>query len=111
MNDNLFGKSRQELADRVISLGHPPFHARQLFAWIYAQGLTEFSAMSNLPRSLRSDLSSRYSILHPRVEVRQTARDGTVKVLLRLSDGLGVESVFIPDRSRTTLCISSQIGC
>ena len=111
MSDNLFGKDRRELADLVVSLGHPPFHARQLFAWLYAQRRTEFSAMSNLPRPLRAALAGRYSVSHPNVELRQTSRDGTVKVLLRLSDGMAVESVYIPEKGRTTLCISSQIGC
>jgi len=111
MANNLFGRSRQELAAVVASLGHRPFHARQLFEWIYSQGRTDPSVMSNLPRSLRAALAERYVVAHPRVETRQISRDGTIKYLLRLADGMAVESVFIPEKSRTTLCISSQIGC
>jgi 23S rRNA (adenine2503-C2)-methyltransferase len=67
--------------------------------------------MSNLPLPLRSALSQRYRVGRPEVEARQQSRDGTVKYLLRLEDGKAVEAVAIPEKSRTTFCISSQIGC
>jgi 23S rRNA (adenine2503-C2)-methyltransferase len=111
MAENLFGKSRQALAEVVSEFGTKPFHARQLFAWLYSSAETDLARMSNLPRSLRAALSQRYTIAHPRVELRQTSRDATVKYLLRLEDGKAVEAVYIPEKSRVTLCISSQIGC
>lgn len=111
MSKNLYGKSRQALAEIVSELSDKAFHARQLYSWIYARAETDFSRMSNLPRPLRTALSERYCIALPRVEMRQTSRDGTVKYLLRLEDGKAVEAVYIPEKARITLCISSQIGC
>jgi len=111
MTRNLYGKSRQALAEIVSELSDKAFHARQLYSWIYARAETDFSRMSNLPRPLRTALSERYVIALPRVEMRQTSRDGTVKYLLRLEDGKAVEAVYIPEKTRITLCISSQIGC
>jgi 23S rRNA (adenine2503-C2)-methyltransferase len=111
MTTNLFGESRQALAEIVSQFSDKPFHARQLFSWIYSRTETDLSRMSNLPRPLRAALSERYVITHPRVELRQTSRDGTVKYLLRLEDGKAVEAVYIPEKTRVTLCISSQIGC
>jgi 23S rRNA (adenine2503-C2)-methyltransferase len=111
MTENLYGKSRQALAQVVSEFSDKPFHARQLFRWIYSRAETDPSRMSNLPRPLRAALSERYVIAHPRVELRQTSRDGTMKYLLRLEDGKAVEAVYIPEESRVTLCLSSQIGC
>jgi 23S rRNA (adenine2503-C2)-methyltransferase len=111
MTSNLFGESRQALAEIVSEFSDKPFHARQLFSWIYSRAETDLSRMSNLPRPLRAALSERYVISHPRVELRQTSRDGTVKYLLRLEDSKAVEAVYIPEKTRVTLCISSQIGC
>ena len=111
MTKNLFGKSRRALAEIVSEFSDRPFHARQLFSWIYARAETDLSKMSNLPLPLRAALSERHVIALPRVELRQTSSDGTVKYLLRLEDGKAVEAVYIPEKTRATLCISSQIGC
>ena len=103
--------SRQALARVVSEFSDKPFHARQLFSWIYGRAETDLAKMSNLPRSLRAYLAERFVIAHPRVELRQSSRDGSVKYLLRLEDGKAVEAVYIPEKTRVTLCISSQIGC
>jgi len=111
MVENLFGRSRRELAEILAQLTDKPFHARQLFEWIHHRGESDFSRMSNLPRSLRAALNERFMVALPKVELRQISRDGTVKYLLRLEDGKAVEAVYIPEKTRITFCISSQIGC
>jgi len=111
MQQNLYGRSLAEIQEILGPLTDKPFHARQLYGWIHARGEREFSRMSNLPLPLRSALAERYRIALPETETRQKSRDGTVKYLLRLEDGKAVEAVTIPEESRITLCISSQIGC
>jgi 23S rRNA (adenine2503-C2)-methyltransferase len=95
----------------IVERGHERFRARQLFSWIYGRGVTDFDAMTNLPRSLRTALAEEFSLTTPAVERRETSTDGTEKFLLRLNDGRHIESVFIPDTPAMTFCISTQVGC
>src|SRR4030095_555849 len=111
MTENLYGKSRRELEEILSPWSDRPFHARQLFGWIHRRGETDFSRMTDLPGRLRVELAERFHVSLPRVEQRQVSRDGAVKYLLRLQDGKGVEAVYLPEKTRATLCISSQIGC
>jgi 23S rRNA (adenine2503-C2)-methyltransferase len=87
------------------------FRARQVFAWIYRRGVTDVDAMTDLPRDLRSTLTSEFTISTPQIVSRERSSDGTEKFLLRLSDGRHIESVFIPDTPAMTFCISTQVGC
>ncbi len=89
----------------------PAFRAKQIWNWIYYRGVTDFDAMANLPKDLRALLTRHYSIDRPKVIVEQKSSDGTIKWLLAMSDGQQVETVFIPEETRGTLCISSQVGC
>jgi 23S rRNA (adenine2503-C2)-methyltransferase len=100
-----------ELEAALEARGHPRFHARQIFAWIYAKGVTHFEKMTDLSRSLRSDLTAQFRIATPSLVGRDTSSDGTVKLLLALEDGARIESVFIPDTPSQTFCISTQVGC
>ena len=109
--ENLYGMDRHALEGVVGPLCGKPFHARQLFEWLYSRGERDFTRMSDLPRTLRDSLRSRFRAALPAVELAQTSSDGTIKYLLRLDDGKAVESVFIPEKRRITFCISSQIGC
>jgi 23S rRNA (adenine2503-C2)-methyltransferase len=100
------------------SLGHPRFHARQIFQWIHRHGVTDFDAMTDLGRELRARLERECRIGTPTVVQRETSTDGTVKFLLRLNDGRSIESVYIPDAGepgsrdpRATFCLSTQVGC
>ena len=102
---------RGEIEDAFDSLGVPRFHARQVFQWIYARGVTDFSLMTNLSQALRQTLSATFTIGSPGVETHQTSSDGTTKYLIKLADGREVESVFIPDTPAQTFCISTQVGC
>jgi 23S rRNA (adenine2503-C2)-methyltransferase len=91
--------------------GHQRFHARQIFSWIYAKGVTDFEKMTNLSRSLRADLAQHFRIGTPTVIAKEVSSDGTVKFLLGLEDDRRIESVFIPDTPSQTFCVSTQVGC
>jgi 23S rRNA (adenine2503-C2)-methyltransferase len=95
----------------VAALGQPAFRARQLWSWIYHHGAGDFDAMTTLAKSLRARLAERYRLDRPAIARAQVSRDGTRKWLLRTPDGQEVESVHIPEATRGTLCVSSQVGC
>jgi 23S rRNA (adenine2503-C2)-methyltransferase len=99
------------LAELISSLGGRRFQANQLAHWIYKHGATEYAACKNLPASLRSALSDRGPLLQTRVRESEESGDGTRKLLIELSDGETVETVLIPEGNRSTLCISTQVGC
>ena len=100
-----------ELEAALEARGHPRFHARQIFSWIYAKGVIDFDKMTNLSRALRSDLAANFRVSTPTVVSTETSADGTVKFLLALDDRRHIESVFIPDTPSQTFCISTQVGC
>ncbi len=100
-----------ELEAALEARGHPRFHARQIFSWIYAKGVTDFEKMTNLSRPLRADLAEHFRISTPSIVTKETSSDGTVKLLLGLEDGRRIESVFIPDTPSQTFCVSTQVGC
>jgi 23S rRNA (adenine2503-C2)-methyltransferase len=102
---------RQEVEQAVAGLGVPTFHGRQIFRWIYRQGVTDFAGMSTLKTALRSELAARFTLTTPVIESRQVSEDGTTKFLLRLPDGQHIEAVYIPDTPAQTFCISTQVGC
>jgi 23S rRNA (adenine2503-C2)-methyltransferase len=91
--------------------GIPRFHARQVFRWIWKRGVTDFSAMTNLGRTLRQRLAEDFRVATPHVIRRDVSEDGTRKFVLGLGDGRQIESVFIPDTPAQTFCISTQVGC
>ncbi|HCY47498.1 MAG TPA: 23S rRNA (adenine(2503)-C(2))-methyltransferase RlmN, partial [Alphaproteobacteria bacterium] len=85
--------------------------ANQLWGWIYNHGATEFTAMSNIAKGLQDNLQMRARIGRPSIVSKQASEDGTRKYLLQLDDGNLIETVYIPETDRGTLCISSQVGC
>ena len=99
------------LEERLQSLGVPRFHARQIFQWIYRRGVSDFLAMTDLGRELRTRLAQDFSLSTPVVAKQERSADGTTKFLLKLSDGHFIESVFIPDTPSQTFCLSTQVGC
>ncbi len=111
MQENLYGRSRAELEEILGPLTGQRYHARQIYQWIHGRGEREFSRMTDLSGALRRKLAELYRVDLPRVELRQSSQDGTVKYLLRLEDGKAVEAVYIPESRRITFCVSSQIGC
>src|SRR4029453_662733 len=99
-----------ELAELQVLLeqhGHPRFHARQLYRWIWKRGVTDFGRMTDLGRPLRAELAERFTITTPAVVRRDHSEDGTQKFVLRLADGRQIESVFIPDTPSQTFCVST----
>ena len=100
-----------ELEHALEALGHPRFHARQIFQWVYRRGITDFALMSDLGRELRAELAGAFTIGTPDVVRSERSEDGTAKFLLRLADGKQIESVFIPDTPSMTFCVSTQVGC
>jgi 23S rRNA (adenine2503-C2)-methyltransferase len=108
---NLFGMERAELVGVVHELGERSYRADQLFDWLYRQRAKTLEDMSNLPRALREKLGTKWRIHRPDIAEQSLSYDGTRKYLFRLEDGATVESVYIPARSRRTICISTQAGC
>jgi len=107
----LIGLSPQELSEVLKGIIDRPYQVRQLMAWIYDKGVDDFSLMSNLPASLRQRLAAEFSVQNLIPLQRKSSRDGTVKLLLRGSDGQSWECVLIPGWRRLTACLSSQVGC
>ena len=102
----------EEFCDSLSSLGISKYRADQIFSWVYSKGVRSYADMTNLPKSMREQLSSQYPIDTARIEARQVSSDGSRKYLLECSDGNFVETVGIPsDDGRLTICVSSQVGC
>ncbi|MEJ2769500.1 23S rRNA (adenine(2503)-C(2))-methyltransferase RlmN [Mycetohabitans sp. B46] len=108
---NLLDFDAAGLVAYCASLGEKPFRARQLQRWIHHSGVSDFDAMTDLAKSLRDKLKTRASICHPAVLQDHTSADGTRKWLLDVGEGNAVETVYIPEQGRGTLCVSSQAGC
>lgn len=108
---NLLNFDRQGLENYFTEIGEKPFRAAQLLKWIYQFGVDDFNDMSNLSKSLREKLTAEAEIHLPEIVTEQQSDDGTIKWLLRLDSGNSIETVFIPENDRGTLCISSQVGC
>ncbi|MEY2957287.1 MAG: hypothetical protein RL123_2015 [Pseudomonadota bacterium] len=112
---NLIGLTRPELRAALIAAGTPEGQARmrtgQLWQWLYHWGVRDFAQMTNLAKEYRAFLAENFRITLPEVVVRQVSADGTRKYLLRIEGGHEVETVYIPEEDRGTLCVSSQVGC
>ena len=108
---NLLGMSLDELEALFVDFGEKPYRARQLLQWMYQRGVTDFDAMTDFSKSLRVKLAERAAITLPRVDSQHESSDGTVKWLFASGSGQRVETVYIPEPARGTLCISSQVGC
>jgi 23S rRNA (adenine2503-C2)-methyltransferase len=100
-----------ELESALEVRGCERFHARQLYRWIYRRGVTDFERMTDLSRTLRSQLHEEFTLTTPRVVGDDLSIDGTRKFLLELADRRRIEAVFIPDTPAMTFCISTQVGC
>ncbi|MBV9251116.1 MAG: 23S rRNA (adenine(2503)-C(2))-methyltransferase RlmN [Acetobacteraceae bacterium] len=109
----LVGLSRQELAAELTAIGEAPFRAKQVWHWIYHQGVTDFVRMSTIARPLQAKLAESFVIGRPEVARDQLSADETRKLLLRFRDGQEAETVYIPDpeEDRGAVCLSSQVGC
>ncbi len=108
---NLLDLNRADMEAFFLAMGEKAFRATQVLKWLHQYGVTRFDEMTNLGKALRAKLAERAEIRAPEVVIDQVSADGTHKWLLRLDSGNSVEAVFIPERGRGTLCVSSQVGC
>lgn len=112
---NLVGLTRDALQEALITAGTPAKQVKmrlgQLWQWIYEKGVRDFDQMTNLSKDYRALLADHFVIAIPEVVSKQVSTDGTRKYLVRIAGGHEVETVYIPESDRGTLCISSQVGC
>ena len=108
---NLLNLNRAGLRAFFSDIGEKPFRADQVMKWIYQRGVSDFSQMTDLNKGLREKLGKQCEIVAPEIAYHQQATDGTIKFALKLDGGQEVETVWIPETDRATLCVSSQVGC
>ncbi len=112
---NIVGLTRDALRDALVAAGTPQKQAKmragQIWQWVYQWGVRDFGQMTNLAKTYRVELAEKFVIEIPEVVSRQVSEDGTRKYLVRIAGGHEVEVVYIPEESRGTLCVSSQVGC
>ena len=103
--------SKEQLRDFFESNNDKAFRGNQVYEWLWSKGAHSFDDMTNVSKTTRIMLENNFVINHIKVDLMQRSEDGTVKNAVRLHDGLVVESVLIPTKTRTTACVSSQVGC
>src|SRR5690554_1960493 len=103
--------SKEQLQDFFLSKGEKAFRGKQVYEWLWSKSTHDFSEMTNVSKEIREMLDENFVINHAEIHQMQKSEDGTVKNAVRLFDELIVESVLIPTESRTTACVSSQVGC
>jgi len=108
---NLLDLDRAGVERLFAEMGQKPFHGRNVFKWVHKHGVVDFDAMTDLPKALRQRLGDETEIRLPRLAHEQPSSDGTRKWVLELADGQRVETVYIPELGRSTVCVSSQVGC
>ena len=108
---NLFDYDRQGLRDLFASIGEKPYRADQVMKWMYHRHVTDFAQMTDVGKALRDKLSAEVDIVPPKTMFEKQSSDGTHKWLLGMDGSNAIEAVFIPETSRGTLCVSSQVGC
>lgn len=111
MKVNLAGLDPESLRAFFVSLEEKPFRAQQMLQWIHQRGVTDFQAMTDMAKPLRQKLADVAEVRFPRVLFRKPSQDGTRKWVMQMDEQNAVETVFIPEDHRGTLCISSQVGC
>jgi 23S rRNA (adenine2503-C2)-methyltransferase len=111
MKTNLLNFDLSGLKAYFEEIGEKGFRATQVFKWIHQYGFDDFEKMTNISKSLRQKLSEIAEVKAPEIVYAQDSRDGTSKWLLRMADGNCIETVYIPEEGRGTLCVSSQVGC
>ncbi|GAB1141894.1 MAG: bifunctional tRNA (adenosine(37)-C2)-methyltransferase TrmG/ribosomal RNA large subunit methyltransferase RlmN [Shewanella algae] len=108
---NLLDLDRKAMRELFVELGDKPFRAEQLMKWLYHFGISDFDQMSNINKHLRAKLKERCEVVAPEISSYQKSADGTIKFAINVGEGQEVETVYIPEDDRATLCISSQVGC
>ncbi|MGB0734081.1 MAG: radical SAM protein, partial [Pontibacterium sp.] len=108
---NLLGLSPEKLGEFFESIGEKRFRSTQVLKWIHQYGATSFDEMTNISKALRQKLTEVACLDEPEIVLENFSKDGTRKWVIRLEGGSSVECVLIPESSRATLCVSSQVGC
>jgi 23S rRNA (adenine2503-C2)-methyltransferase len=108
---NFFGTSEVQLQEIFKDWGVQPYRVHQVFTWVYHYHCRDFEEMTNLSKSLRSQLKEKFYFALPKIQSRTHSKDGSIKYLLEMDDGEVVECVWMPSESRKTLCLSTQVGC
>ena len=108
---DLLGMDREAMQAYFTEIGEKPFRATQVMKWIHQFGVSDFDEMTNLSKALRDKLKRVANVRTPKIVAEQHSDDGTIKWLLEVDNNNAVEVVFIPEKNRGTLCISSQVGC
>ena len=108
---NLIGYPEEKLKQLFADWGAPGYRVQQVLSWVYLHRVRQFEEMTNLSKDLRARLAEHFVITLPRIAAKTHSQDGSIKYLFDLDNGSQVESVWMPDESRKTLCISSQVGC
>ncbi|BDM65169.1 dual-specificity RNA methyltransferase RlmN [Shewanella sp. NFH-SH190041] len=108
---NLLDLDRNAMREMLVEMGEKPFRVDQLMKWIYHFGVSDFNEMTNINKVLRAKLNERCEIRAPEISSYQKSSDGTIKFSINVGEGQEVETVYIPEDDRATLCVSSQVGC
>ena len=108
---NIFDIDLETFQSQIAQAGHQPFRAKQLWRWLYKEEQIDFELMTDLAKDFREYLAEYYQISFPKINFDHTSKDGTRKWLFDMGENNAIETVFIPEKNRGTLCISSQVGC
>ena len=111
MRENIYNSSFAELKSFFIDLNEKAFRAEQLWNWLYVKGIDEISELNNISKNVINKINKRYYLCQFNVSRSFLSKDGTRKWLFELEDGKEIETVYIPDKNRGTICVSSQVGC
>ena len=111
MRENIYNTSFAELKSFFIDLDEKAFRAEQLWNWLYVKGIDELSGLNNISKNIINKINEQYYLSQFKVSRSLLSKDGTRKWLFELEDGKEIETVYIPDKNRGTICVSSQVGC
>ena len=111
MRENIYNSSFVELKSFFINIDEKAFRAEQLWNWLYVKGINELSGLNNISKNVINKINEQYYLSQFKVSNSLLSKDGTRKWLFKLEDGNEIETVYIPDKNRGTICISSQVGC
>ena len=109
--ESIYNFTEKELKDKFTSNGFPGYTARQVFEWVYGKRVQDFDSVSNLSKELREFLKENFSVFRLGLIKKEKSSDRAEKFLFKLEDNLAIESVLIPEKARSTLCVSTQVGC
>ena len=111
MRENIYNSTFAELKSFFIDLDEKAFRAEQLWNWLYVKGIDELSGLNNISKNIINKINKQYYLSQFKISNSLLSKDGTRKWLFELEDGKEIETVYIPDKNRGTICVSSQVGC